>query len=70
MCSGEHRFQHCLALIIMYSFYRTIDILDWNSLINDRAKVSELLVVPNVEVSATDCTKRNTSQSILKRKGC
>ena len=25
--------------------------LDWNSLIDDRAKISNLLVVPNVEVS-------------------
>lgn len=35
--------------------------LDWNSLIDDREKVSDLLVVPNVEVSAvklkTKCTK-------------
>ncbi|XP_068166800.1 proline dehydrogenase 1, mitochondrial [Antennarius striatus] len=27
----------------------TIDLLDWNSLIGDRTKMSELLVVPNVE---------------------
>ncbi|XP_030623245.1 proline dehydrogenase 1, mitochondrial [Chanos chanos] len=27
----------------------TIDLLDWNSLINDRTKISNLLVVPNVE---------------------
>ncbi|KAL2087737.1 hypothetical protein ACEWY4_016565 [Coilia grayii] len=27
----------------------TIDLLDWNSLINDRTKISHLLLVPNVE---------------------
>lgn len=27
----------------------TIDLLDWNSLINDRTKISNLLVIPNVE---------------------
>uniref|UniRef100_A0AAY4CJ68 Proline dehydrogenase n=1 Tax=Denticeps clupeoides TaxID=299321 RepID=A0AAY4CJ68_9TELE len=27
----------------------TIDLLDWNSLINDRTKISNLLLVPNVE---------------------
>ncbi|XP_039514246.1 proline dehydrogenase 1, mitochondrial isoform X1 [Pimephales promelas] len=27
----------------------TIDLLDWNSLINDRTKISNLLVVPNME---------------------
>ncbi|XP_076850491.1 proline dehydrogenase 1, mitochondrial [Brachyhypopomus gauderio] len=27
----------------------TIDLLDWNSLINDRTRISHLLVVPNVE---------------------
>ncbi|XP_018610278.2 proline dehydrogenase 1, mitochondrial isoform X2 [Scleropages formosus] len=27
----------------------TIDLLDWNSLINDRTKISNLLVVPNLE---------------------
>lgn len=34
--------------------YRTIDMLDWSSLLDDRAKISDLLVVPNVEVSATE----------------
>uniref|UniRef100_A0A4W4H3E6 Proline dehydrogenase n=1 Tax=Electrophorus electricus TaxID=8005 RepID=A0A4W4H3E6_ELEEL len=29
----------------------TIDLLDWNSLINDRTRISHLLVVPNVEVN-------------------
>lgn len=33
---------------------RTIDMLDWNSLLDDRAQTSDLLVVPNVEVSATE----------------
>uniref|UniRef100_A0A671XUC5 Proline dehydrogenase n=1 Tax=Sparus aurata TaxID=8175 RepID=A0A671XUC5_SPAAU len=28
----------------------TIDVLDWNSLIDDRTKISDLLVVPNVEL--------------------
>ncbi|KAK2901774.1 proline dehydrogenase 1, mitochondrial [Channa argus] len=28
----------------------TIDVIDWNSLIDDRTKISELLVVPNVEL--------------------
>ncbi|XP_041936873.1 proline dehydrogenase 1, mitochondrial isoform X1 [Alosa sapidissima] len=27
----------------------TIDLLDWNSLINDRTKISNLLVIPNIE---------------------
>lgn len=31
---------------------RTIDVLDWNSLIDERTKISDLLVVPNVEVSS------------------
>uniref|UniRef100_A0A8C7SS52 Proline dehydrogenase n=1 Tax=Oncorhynchus mykiss TaxID=8022 RepID=A0A8C7SS52_ONCMY len=35
------------AIFIMFS--RTIDLLDWNSLINDRTKISNLLVIPNVE---------------------
>lgn len=39
------------AIFIM--FPRTIDLLDWNSLINDRTKISNLLVIPNVEVSYT-----------------
>ena len=30
---------------------RTIDLLDWNSLINDRTKISNLLMIPNFEVS-------------------
>lgn len=41
-------------MLIMESFlcgYRTIDLLDWNSLIDDREKIPDLLVVPNVEVS-------------------
>lgn len=53
------------ALLIMSSFFcgpRTIDLLDWNSLLDDRAKMSDLLVVPNVEVSATEpmTTKQST----------
>lgn len=42
-------------MLIMDSFlcgYRTIDILDWNSLIDDREMIPDLLVVPNVEVRA------------------
>lgn len=31
--------------------YRTIDLFDWNSLIDDREMIPDLLVVPNVEVS-------------------
>lgn len=31
--------------------YSTIDLLDWNSLIDDRINSSDLLVVPNVKVS-------------------
>lgn len=41
-------------MLVMDSFlcgYRTIDILDWNSLIDDRDKILDLLLVPNVEVS-------------------
>lgn len=30
---------------------RTIDLLDWNSLINDTTKISNLLMVPSLEVS-------------------
>lgn len=30
---------------------RTIDLLDWNSLINNTTKISNLLMVPNLEVS-------------------
>lgn len=33
--------------------------LDWNSLIDDRTKVSDLLVVPNVEVSKHNSLKEN-----------
>lgn len=32
--------------------------LDWNSLIDDRTKISDLLVVPNVEVSSIKHYKR------------
>lgn len=41
-------------MLIMDSFlcgYRTIDMLDWNSLIDDRENIPDLLVVPNVKVS-------------------
>lgn len=31
--------------------FRTIDLLDWNSLINNTTKISNLLMVPNLEVS-------------------
>lgn len=31
-------------------FSGTIDVLDWNSLIDDRTKISDLLVAPNVEL--------------------
>lgn len=30
---------------------RTIDLLDWNSLINNTTKISNLLMVPNLKVS-------------------
>lgn len=33
--------------------FRTIDLLDWNSLINNTTKISNLLMVPNLEVSET-----------------
>ncbi|GAA6104863.1 proline dehydrogenase 1, mitochondrial [Tachysurus ichikawai] len=31
----------------------TIDMLDWNGLIDERTKISDLLMVPNLEVRAT-----------------
>lgn len=31
----------------------TVDVLDWNSLLDQRAQTLELLVVPNVQVSST-----------------
>lgn len=31
--------------------FRAIDLLDWNSLINNTTKISNLLMVPNIEVS-------------------
>lgn len=38
-------------ITLHYNHYRTIDLLEWNSLIDDREKIPDLLVVPNVEVS-------------------
>lgn len=35
----------------VYFIPRTIDMLDWNSLINDTTKISDLLMVPNLQVS-------------------
>lgn len=35
----------------IFCLYSTIDLLDWNSLIDDRTNSSDLLVVPNVKVS-------------------
>lgn len=42
-----------IILIYMLSHLigRTIDLLDWNSLINDTTRISNLLMVPNVQVS-------------------
>lgn len=34
----------------------TIDLLDWNSLINDTTKISNLLMVPSLEVSCCHVT--------------
>lgn len=38
--------------------------LDWNSLIDDRTKTPDLLVVPNVEVG-TDARERERERDIL-----
>lgn len=35
----------------MHTLSRAIDLLDWNSLINDTTKISNLLMVPNLKVS-------------------
>ena len=37
---------HCVSSCV----FRTIDMLDWDSLIDSRADTSHLLVVPDVEV--------------------
>lgn len=38
-------------LSVLY-LHSTIDMLDWNSLLDERAQTSDLLVVPNVQVSS------------------
>lgn len=42
--------QPMLIMNLFLCVYRTIDILDWNNLIDDREKIPDLLLVPNVEV--------------------
>uniref|UniRef100_A0A672IGE8 Proline dehydrogenase n=1 Tax=Salarias fasciatus TaxID=181472 RepID=A0A672IGE8_SALFA len=39
-----------IASPAFFSPHRCIDMLDWNSLIDDRTKISDLLVVPNIEL--------------------
>uniref|UniRef100_H2UYX0 Proline dehydrogenase n=1 Tax=Takifugu rubripes TaxID=31033 RepID=H2UYX0_TAKRU len=53
------------ALLIMSSIfcgYRTIDMLDWNSLFDDRAKNYDLLVVPNVELGEMEQMLKNFTE--------
>lgn len=38
-------------LSVLY-LHSTIDVLDWNSLLDERTQSSDLLVVPNVQVSS------------------
>lgn len=38
-------------LSVLY-LHSTIDVLDWNSLLDERTQTSDLLVVPNVQVSS------------------
>lgn len=59
------------AIPIMDSFlcgYRTIDMLEWNSLIDDREKIPDLLVVPNVEVSVIKLYKNFNKYPLPKTK--
>lgn len=42
---------HNLIYIFSHFISRTIDLLDWNSLIDDTTKISNLLMVPNLKVS-------------------
>lgn len=42
--------ERCLN-VLFHLDSRTIDLLDWNSLINDTTKISNLLMVPSLEVS-------------------
>eukprot|EP00066_Takifugu_rubripes_P008781 XP_003975246.1 PREDICTED: proline dehydrogenase 1, mitochondrial-like [Takifugu rubripes] len=43
-------------------FSGTIDMLDWNSLLDDRAKNSDLLVVPNVELGEMEQMLKNFTE--------
>uniref|UniRef100_A0A8C7CD01 Proline dehydrogenase n=1 Tax=Oncorhynchus kisutch TaxID=8019 RepID=A0A8C7CD01_ONCKI len=47
VCAYRTEFDFEYVIFIMSP--RTIDLLDWNSLINDRTSISNLLVIPNVE---------------------
>uniref|UniRef100_A0A3Q3JQ10 Proline dehydrogenase n=1 Tax=Monopterus albus TaxID=43700 RepID=A0A3Q3JQ10_MONAL len=51
VCVIQHYARSCTAVLFYFSrlLFRTIDLLDWNSLINDTTKISNLLMVPNVE---------------------
>lgn len=40
-----------IYLSVLY-LHSTIDVLDWNSLLDERTQTSDLLVVPNVRVSS------------------
>lgn len=55
--------------MFLFNSCRTIDLLDWNSLINDTTKISNLLVVPNLEVTHTDtqikCLMRTSTTSLV-----
>lgn len=39
--------------VYLLDYNSTIDMLDWNGLIDERTKISDLLMVPNLEVRAT-----------------
>lgn len=58
------------AMLIVDSFlcgYRTIGMLDWNSLIDDRKKIPDLLVVPNVKVTVINLYYRLLMNTIYQR---
>lgn len=48
---------------------RTIDLLDWNSLINDTTKISNLLMVPSLEVSHCQVKKQEWTVDSDSRSG-
>lgn len=58
-------------LIVHINFTsRTIDLLDWNSLIDDTTQISNLLMVPNLEVSCCAQTLKGAVGRILDNVQC